>query len=350
MFKIFINDGKSAPPDDDIFYILGKDGLYLRKKLGRIDAIIPVDKISILGDVKPAAKYDLPKIPKQMFAKIIAFFKKIYEDHHSEAIVLLHFNEETEKFKLQIPHQKVTAGGINYLRTVTYPGYTKVCTIHSHSSMSAFHSGVDDKDEEDTDGLHITVGHLDWENWSFDLSVSVVFNGKRFMAEADDYIEGLTQMQHEVTPSYFGWYSAYFSKYQKEPKYKPGYVIDIPESKMTFDKRWLDYVTVQSRYRYFSSIYSTHKTHNSHYSRNQEIIDKYKLNSDDTPLNLDVEEEEWEYNPCENCVFSEYKLLQEIEDDDLDIEDFEGLTFAGGCEHNYRPVTHPSQKSEKGGE
>lgn len=347
MFKIFINDGKSQPPDDDIFYILGKGGLYLRKKLGRIDAIVPVDKISILGDVQPAARYDLPQIPKHMFAKVIAFFKKIYEEHHSEAIVLVHFNEETEKFKLQIPHQKVTGAGINYLRTVTYPGYTKVCTIHSHSSMSAFHSGVDDKDEEDTDGLHITVGHLNWDNWAFDLSVSVVFNGKRFMANAEDYIEGLGHIEYEDTPSvYSGWYSKYFSTSKQTTTYKPGYIIDVPESKMKFDKKWLDYVTVVNRgYRTLNSIYSTHKTYKTHFDRNQEIIDKFKLNSDDSP---EITDEEWEYNPCENCVFSEYKLLQEIEDDDLDIEDFEGMKYIGGCELNYRPITHPNQK--KGGE
>jgi len=343
MFKIFINDGNSTPPDDDIFYILGKNGLYLRKKLGRIDAIIPVDKISILGDVQPSARYDLPKIPKLMFAKIIAFFKKIYEDHKSEAIVLLHFNEETEKFKLQIPHQKVTGAGINYLRTVSYPGYTKVCTIHSHSSMSAFHSGVDDKDEEDTDGLHITVGHLNWEDWAFDLSVSVVFNGKRFMVDAEDYIDGLSNIEHEDNYSHIGgWYSFYFNN--KQPEYKPGYIVDVPESKMIYDKKWLDYVTVQNTYRNFHSIYSTHRTHNSHYSRNQEIIDRFKLNSDDQPQ----VEEEWEYNPCENCVFSEYKLLQEIEEDDIDIEDIDQFPMMGGNCYNYRPITHPEQ--EKGGE
>ena len=353
MFKVFINDGQSEPPQDDIFYIIGKNGIFLRKKLGKIDAIIPVDQISVLGDVQPMAQYDLPPIPRELFAKVVAFFKEIYKEHHSEAIVLVHYNEETDHFKLQCPHQSVSHGGLDYIRTITYPGYTKVCTIHSHAGMSAFHSGIDDKDEEDTDGLHITVGHLGWDEWEFDLSVSVVFNGKRFMADAHTYIDGLADIEHEETsPIYGGWYSIYFtSLHDDEEKVttKPGFVIDLPESKMTFDQRWLDYVTVKSGYRRFPSIISSLKTHKTHYSRNQEIINK--LNSDDAP---EILSDEHEYNPCEKCIFAEYKLLQEIEDDGLDIddiegiEDIEGLSLFGGTELNYRPDN--TLDSSEGGE
>ena len=36
--------------------------------------------------------------------------------------------------------------------------YMHVCSIHSHPDFNAYHSGVDDRDEFDWDGLHLTIG------------------------------------------------------------------------------------------------------------------------------------------------------------------------------------------------
>lgn len=351
MFPVYVNDGTQEVPDADIFYIIGKDGIYLRKKLGRLDAIVPVDKISTLGDVETMATYDLPPIPALHFAKVVSFFKVIYEMHKSEAIVLVHFDEENEKFKLQCPHQKVTRAGLDYIRTVTFPGYTKVCTIHSHSDMSAFHSGTDDKDEEDTDGLHITIGHLDWDDGRFDLSVSVVINGKRFMVEASDYIEGLTQVEvEEKSPHYIStWFNSYLND-DSEPDVKPGYKMNLPDSKMTFNKNWLDYVTVESVRRgyymggvHYGGGHRVHSVGSPHYKNNQKIIEQHfgAENND---------EDAHDFNPCLNCVFSEHKLLQEVEDEDIDPNDVEGYDIVGGDEHNHRPITHENQLLDGGDE
>ena len=45
MFKVHINDG-SALPDDDVYYIVAKEGIFLKKKLGVMESIAPVKNIS----------------------------------------------------------------------------------------------------------------------------------------------------------------------------------------------------------------------------------------------------------------------------------------------------------------
>ncbi len=350
MFPIYINDGNHEVPDTDIFYIIGKEGIFLRKKLGRIDAILPVDEISVLGNVNPAAKYDLPKIPALQFAKIVAFFKEVHKQHRSEAIVLVHFNENTEEFRLQIPHQKVSPASLDYIRTEVYPGFTNVSTIHSHSSMSAFHSGIDDKDEEDVDGLHITVGHLNWDDGRFDLSVSIVFNGHRFMVDADDYIDGLIYDEIEVMEntkypkySHFGYYT-HLGKGQTASVKKPGYRLDIPKSRMNFKKKWMNYVTV--KHPTYMSVGGSRVTNivgggrYNNYTKNQSIIDSIDLAGEFPDMTGLADDDGTEYNPCTKCVFSDYKLLHEVNDDDID-----GIE---GIEENYRPISHEDQLSNEG--
>ena len=368
MFPIYINDGNHEVPTDDVFYIIGKEGIFLRKKLGRIDAILPVDKISILGSVQTSAKYDIPKIPVKQFAQIVGFFKKIHELHKSEAIVLLHFNEETEEYKIQVPHQKVGPGSLDYIRTEVFPGFTNVSTIHSHSSMSAFHSGIDDRDEEDVDGLHITVGHLNWDNGRFDLSTSVVFNGHRFMVNAQDYIDGLTYHEVEETKDedndlLFSWYHRVYKKHnhinQKKVVKSPGFVLNHPN--LNFPKKWLDYVTVKSTPSYtFSYGHRVYKNSarggylTNHYNKNQNIIDKLGMDVDNIEeFNQDyLEFEETQFNPCETCVFSDYKLLHEVEDNDIiDLDDEVEGTEENYIEHlNMNSDEHEGYRNNKGGE
>jgi PRTRC genetic system protein A len=192
MFKIFINDGTNPLPNDNIYYIIGKQGVFLKKTMGLIDSIIKVDKISILNDVQETAALNVSKIPTITFSKIIKFYKDIYEKYHGEAVVLLYYNQTRKWFKLQIPNQNVTGGSAIYENRKTIENYQLIGTIHSHGSMSAFHSSVDDNDERNFDGLHITVGRVTEVN--LDISCSVVVNGKRFILDPLNYIAGISKV------------------------------------------------------------------------------------------------------------------------------------------------------------
>ena len=197
MFKIFVNDGNEEAPTDDIFYIIGKEGIFLRKKLGILDSIIPVDNISILNSVDISARLYIPKIPIKIFANMYKFFVDVYNKYQSEAVLLIFYNEETKKYKVISPKQEVSSASMKYDRKFTIKNYTMIGDIHSHGSMSAFHSSVDDADEESFDGLHITLGHILKDEIS--ISASIVINGTRFLINPLEYIEGINKVEKKYS-------------------------------------------------------------------------------------------------------------------------------------------------------
>jgi|GEM_PF-410140 len=189
MFPIVINDGNTQMPDDDIYYIVCKEGVYLKKRLGVMESVAPVDKISILDSVQTMAKMHIKKIPATKAQKVINFFKAVYDEYYSEAIVLLFYNQEKKHHKIVCPFQEVSSGTADYNKGITIDGYEMIGTIHSHAGMSAFHSGIDDADEESFDGLHITFGHMRDDDIS--ISASIVANGHRVIVDPRDYINKL---------------------------------------------------------------------------------------------------------------------------------------------------------------
>ena len=104
----------------------------------------------------------------------------------------------------------MAGGHLTYVPGPTPPGKIRVGTIHSHAEADAFHSPVDDGDEEHDDGLHVTVGNLDG---TFSLSCSLVVDGRRFPlrtwdifgpvtreAPTDVWYEALTHIHAEPPP------------------------------------------------------------------------------------------------------------------------------------------------------
>jgi len=87
MFKVFVNDGTQEMPKDDILYIVCKEGVYLKKKVGIMESITPVKGLSHLDTVETMARMHMEDIPGFEFAKIIDFFRAVYKEHKSEAVV-----------------------------------------------------------------------------------------------------------------------------------------------------------------------------------------------------------------------------------------------------------------------
>jgi len=242
MFNVFVADGKQELPDDDVFYVVAGNGIYIRKKLGILDALVPATGIPHLNYVVPYASLDLPKIPRDDFAQIVSFFREVYDEHKSESVSLLHFNEEKQNYKTQIPFQEVSGGAVDYEKTLPWQnqGYILMCSIHSHAGFGAFHSTIDDSDEKHFDGLHITVGDLGKDLHT--ISSSIVVNGKRFVVDTEDYVEGVESVEY----SYYsrGMFRPIHKMmegvkvYEKDIKKQKGYyVAEVP-----FDRVWMDFV------------------------------------------------------------------------------------------------------------
>jgi PRTRC genetic system protein A len=366
MFNIFVNDGTQELPNDDILYIVCKEGIYLKKNLGIMESITPVEKISTLEPVETMARMHIKPIPAYQFAQVERFFREVYEQYHSEAIVLLFYNEERKIYKIVPPYQKVNGGSVDYKRTVIVEGFIMVGDIHSHASMSAFHSPTDDKDEDSFDGLHITIGNCNSEYVS--ISASIVSNGKRFMVTPSKYINKLT-LTRDIDEEYEKPYATVqiWDKDLKKLVPKPGaaqktytvrrfdkrYMVDISSKYRKFDPTWMDQVEHKpySYVSYYGQEYWKNWRKNMQgYPRGRYDSDAwkdYKPGTVITPSILATQAkkpitfpehtqsadgavekvvDKKDFNPCLDCAFKHHKIdwvMDQIMDEDEDVDETE---------------------------
>lgn len=183
-------------PEEGIYFLVAGNGIWLHKDMPTFRGFVPVDNISVLQDLnaKDFIVCKLPKIPTRCVWRIKEFFRQVVDKHRAEACTVLYFNENNNDWRVHIPIQQVSHGGVQYRRVgITHlegmEDYTPVGTIHSHCDFGAFHSGTDHSDEESFDGLHITFGHNDKDE--FTISASYVLNGERFKLDPMDCLEGI---------------------------------------------------------------------------------------------------------------------------------------------------------------
>lgn len=187
-------DNTTELPTDTTYYLVGKNGTFLHKNTGLIEALVKVESVPVLHNVTSYAKMNIPKLPVGLMAQIVLFFREVYKLHKSEAIVLIYYSQEKKEFMIDSVPQEVSSAGVRYkFESKLGAGYQLVGSIHSHADFSAFHSGVDVHDEQDFDGLHITIGHNNHENFS--LSSTIAVNNNRFVVESETVVEGVRKVQ-----------------------------------------------------------------------------------------------------------------------------------------------------------
>lgn len=193
MFNVYLDNGDiDVNQLDNICYIINKEGTFLRKKIGITDALIKVNNISHLqSSVSSFGKINIPIIPQYHTSRITKFFKWAYNKHNGESIVLIYYDPELDEFDIFPTDQEVSGASAHYQKEgLSHTGYLLVGTIHSHANFGASHSGVDDDDELNFDGVHITIGNVADTYQS--ISCSVVVNGQRFMYNPEEYLDGIT--------------------------------------------------------------------------------------------------------------------------------------------------------------
>ena len=174
---VSVYDGSTEPPETT-HYVVAANGIFLRKRSGWVDAMIPVTSVPGLQVVEQAATLSLPRVKSTVIAKAIQFFKVVYDHQKTEAAVLLHYSEK-HGWELSVPMQEATALYVKYDSSERLPGFLCVGTMHSHGNMSAYHSTTDIDDEASQDGVHITIGRLD-RYPLFDMDAEIVIHGHRF--------------------------------------------------------------------------------------------------------------------------------------------------------------------------
>lgn len=100
------------------------------------------------------------RIPIALLDEVAEYFRK---DLSLEAVVQIWYDE---KFYIVYPEwEEATKTDIAYRFAWNNSG-EYVCNIHSHNTMSAFWSTIDDEDELSLPGLYGVFGNLDREDYS----------------------------------------------------------------------------------------------------------------------------------------------------------------------------------------
>lgn len=116
----------------------------------------------MLSEIRAGFTPALPMIPMDMMMRIVAFFR-YYMHNGSEKEVLLnvYYDKQINEFFIEAPEQTVTKASVEsrISEEFTNDRYIHYMDIHSHNSMKAFFSAIDNKDEKAT-RLYTVIGDL----------------------------------------------------------------------------------------------------------------------------------------------------------------------------------------------
>lgn len=171
-----------SPADGAILpaFFVARDGVYLRKQTLLGESQTKVERVAHLPAAEEYVEYALPKVPADLMARVVGFFRAVYRLRRTEALVLLLW--EDGQFAVHVPRQRVSGSSVKFtLAEDELPAQARlVGTIHSHGAFGAFASSIDEADEAELDGLHLVVGDLDRRRPSYSAAIAV--DGHRFEA------------------------------------------------------------------------------------------------------------------------------------------------------------------------
>jgi hypothetical protein len=142
-------------------------------------------------------KENINKIPADLWQRWVQlcfyFVEKVPSDVEV-SVRILRSEADPTKYRILVPKQKVSAASVRIdsfddaidietgEKLTSYPpaGWIPVGSSHSHNTMQAFFSSIDDKYELGDPGIHIVVGSINDKTRQYSIACSVVANGRRF--------------------------------------------------------------------------------------------------------------------------------------------------------------------------
>ena len=154
--------------------------------------IAPKNNVVELSQIRAGFTPALPLIPQELLQQIISFFRCYRgEVQEFEALAHILWDRENEEFVVHIPQQHVSKMRVdaNLIRdSLPEERYLHYADIHSHNSMEAKFSHVDDQDERAT-RIYMVVGRLD--RFFPEISVRMSCGGTFQELDPATVIEGL---------------------------------------------------------------------------------------------------------------------------------------------------------------
>ena len=162
---VFSTLEEARASDKTICLVPGGDGrVYELRKSEMGEFIAPKDNVVEFPQIRAGFTPALPLIPLSLLHQVISFFRcYMNEREEFEAMAHILWDKENEEFVVHIPEQEVYKARVKAdLSRENLPGdrYLHYADIHSHNSMEAKFSSIDDRDEQAT-RLYIVLGHLE---------------------------------------------------------------------------------------------------------------------------------------------------------------------------------------------
>lgn len=162
---VFTSLEEARESDKAICLFPSNDGkVYELRKTELGEFIAPKHNVVEFPKVRAGFTPALPRVPLEMFAQIVSFFRCYMSGTEEfEALAHILWDKQEEKFVVRVPEQSVTRAHIDAdLSGEDLSGerYLHYIDIHSHNTMEARFSPVDDNDEQAT-RIYIVMGRLD---------------------------------------------------------------------------------------------------------------------------------------------------------------------------------------------
>lgn len=135
------------------------DGIFLTLKTNFGYTFTKIKNINYKNNILDKLNYDVlitsnyPKPNLSIYNEILEMFKYVSNKTKNELMINLYYHIKNKKFIIELADQTVSSTSVKYNYSEKYEmskDYIRYLQIHSHNTMSANFSGVDDKDEKYT--------------------------------------------------------------------------------------------------------------------------------------------------------------------------------------------------------
>jgi proteasome lid subunit RPN8/RPN11 len=209
---VYLKTGADAPPpDEDFYYLLTGDGLFVNRNSRFFRSSAPVrGGPPGLAAHAPALEIRLPPIPRDLAEQLIGFLHRVAERHQAEAIALLAWGDSAGYQAVVPPQLSVVSRWSNDWATpckldYQFPeppaGTVWIGDIHSHAHLDAYTSELDALDLMHRPGLHIVAGRLLNGREPPDLEAAVSVDGTPFRVDNPlALFDGYTRRRPDAVP------------------------------------------------------------------------------------------------------------------------------------------------------
>jgi len=230
--------------DKPINYAIRRDGVWEIRKARAGTFIVQREKFAnpLPGFPEESNKEigisNFGKIPFQLLREGLAFFKAICDESKDEAYIQTFWDPNRQCYFNHVPGQRVSGASVQFERdTELEARCVLVLEMHSHNTMGAFFSGVDNADEK-SDRFFGVVGKLNHHNP--EMLFSFVCGGKRVGIACSDIFDD------EPEVSFPGDWKSRITKYvvattKNSYSYEGGF---LEEERSTVGRRQYDQTSI----------------------------------------------------------------------------------------------------------